>query len=241
MAVWLCGCVCARCTVRSSPAVPGLPSATFAPLPLMFPLSRISCRPKPGGSQIAPSFTGMVMAAHRPSCCAVAVVRNPKPQPEWPFAIQMGSIMNHATAQMNHELAHQAAFQQHSIGAPPSNPLLNRCPEFTRERCEGSKKPRRPQHPAPAQVLSPPKTHSATGDFALATVVAEVSLLPANIRIAAGRKPVALAVGFLDPPPPASTRNQVRAEHTTALLTPRSLCAIVRISVLVKQGPQEST
>jgi hypothetical protein len=59
-------------------------------------------------------------------------------------------------------------------------------------------------------VLSPPKTHSATGDFALATVVAEVSLLPANIRIAAGRKPVALAVGFLDPPPPVSTRNQVR-------------------------------
>ena len=48
-----------------------------------------------------------------------------------------GSIVNHATAQMNHKLAHQAAFHQHSIGARLSNPRLIRCPEFTRERCEG--------------------------------------------------------------------------------------------------------
>ena len=48
-----------------------------------------------------------------------------------------GSIMNHATAQMNHKLAYQAAFHQHAIGAPRSSPLLKRCPEFTRERCEG--------------------------------------------------------------------------------------------------------
>ena len=60
-------------------------------------------------------------------CCA---------PPEWLFAVQMGSILNHAKAQMNHELAHQAAFHQHSIGAPLSNPTLKRCPEFTRERCE---------------------------------------------------------------------------------------------------------
>ena len=60
-------------------------------------------------------------------CCA---------PPEWLFAVQMGSILNHAKAQMNHELAHQAAFHQHSIGAPLLNPTLKRCPEFTRKRCE---------------------------------------------------------------------------------------------------------
>ena len=52
------------------------------------------------------------------------------------FAVQMGSIVSHATAQMNHTLAHLAAFHQHSIGAPLSSPLLERCPEFTRERCK---------------------------------------------------------------------------------------------------------
>jgi len=58
-----------------------------------------------------------------------------------------GSILSHATAQMNHTLAHQAAFHQHSIGAPFSNPLLRGIPEFTRERCEGFKGPlcRRPR------------------------------------------------------------------------------------------------
>ena len=49
-----------------------------------------------------------------------------------------GSIMNHATAQMNHTLAHQAAFHQHLTAAPLSSPLLKRCREFTRQRCEGS-------------------------------------------------------------------------------------------------------
>jgi len=37
-----------------------------------------------------------------------------------------GSILNHATAQMNHKLAHQSAFHQHSIGARLSKPLLKR-------------------------------------------------------------------------------------------------------------------
>ena len=36
------------------------------------------------------------------------------------------SILNDATAQMNHKLAHQAAPHQHSIGAPLSNPPLSR-------------------------------------------------------------------------------------------------------------------
>ena len=31
---------------------------------------------------------------------------------------QLGSMMNHATAQMNHKPAHQAAFHRHSIGLP---------------------------------------------------------------------------------------------------------------------------
>jgi hypothetical protein len=82
-----------------------------------------------------------------------------------------------------------------------------------------------------AQVLSPPKTHSATGDFALATVLAEVSLLPANIRIAAGRKPVALAVGFLDPPPPVSARNQVRSPALIRI--PR--CALSHVACVRKR------
>jgi len=52
-----------------------------------------------------------------------------------------GSIMNHATAQMNPKLAHQAAFHQHSIGAPLSNPLLKRWPGFSCENgCEGFQK-----------------------------------------------------------------------------------------------------
>ena len=59
---------------------------------------------------------------------------------EWPFAIQMGSMLNHTAAQMSHKLAHQAAFHQHSIGAPLSNPLLKRCLDFTREPCEGSQR-----------------------------------------------------------------------------------------------------
>ena len=41
--------------------------------------------------------------------------------------------MNHVTAQMHHKRAHHAAFHQHSIGAPLSNPPWKRCPEFTRE------------------------------------------------------------------------------------------------------------
>ena len=51
--------------------------------------------------------------------------------------------LNHATAQMNHKLAHQLAFHPHSISIPLPNPLLKRCPElrFTREQCEGFKKP----------------------------------------------------------------------------------------------------
>ena len=69
--------------------------------------------------------------------------------PEWRFAVQMNGslqvpidnqsayVLNHARAHMNHTLAHQAAFRQHSIGAPRSIPLVKRCPEFTRERCGG--------------------------------------------------------------------------------------------------------
>lgn len=48
----------------------------------------------------------------------------------------MGSLLNHATTQLDHKLPHQAAFHQHSTGAPLSNPLLN-CPEVTRQQCEG--------------------------------------------------------------------------------------------------------
>ena len=56
---------------------------------------------------------------------------NPEPALEWPFAAESnGSILNHATA-------HQAAFNQYSIGAPLSNPPLKGCPEPTRERCKG--------------------------------------------------------------------------------------------------------
>ena len=35
-----------------------------------------------------------------------------------------GSILNHATVQMDHTLAHQAAFHQHSIGAPLGEPSI---------------------------------------------------------------------------------------------------------------------
>jgi len=39
---------------------------------------------------------------------------------EWPFAgFKWVQSMNHATAQMNYTLAHQAAFHQHSIGGSP--------------------------------------------------------------------------------------------------------------------------
>ena len=50
--------------------------------------------------------------------------------------------MNHATAQMNPKLAHQAAFHQHSIGAPPSSPVLNDSRVHTRTSgARGSKGP----------------------------------------------------------------------------------------------------
>eukprot|EP00854_Cymbomonas_tetramitiformis_P007008 gene7008-8357_t len=52
---------------------------------------------------------------------------------------------------------------------------------------------------AKLQVLSPPRVPSRTQDFVPATVMTEVSLLPAKLRIATGRRPVALAVGFIDP------------------------------------------
>jgi len=66
----------------------------------------------------------------------------PSLRSEWLFAVQMGSILNHATSPNEpHARAHQAAFHQHSIGATLSNPLLKRFPELTRERCEGSKGP----------------------------------------------------------------------------------------------------
>ena len=42
---------------------------------------------------------------------------------ERPIAVQMGSIPNHATAQMNHVLPHHAAFNRHSVGAPQSRTL----------------------------------------------------------------------------------------------------------------------
>ena len=44
-----------------------------------------------------------------------------------------GSTQINATVQMNHTPVHQAAFHQRS----PIETLLKRCPELTRERCEG--------------------------------------------------------------------------------------------------------
>eukprot|EP00238_Polyblepharides_amylifera_P006621 CAMPEP_0196591354 /NCGR_PEP_ID=MMETSP1081-20130531/69302_1 /TAXON_ID=36882 /ORGANISM="Pyramimonas amylifera, Strain CCMP720" /LENGTH=702 /DNA_ID=CAMNT_0041914685 /DNA_START=132 /DNA_END=2240 /DNA_ORIENTATION=+ len=59
------------------------------------------------------------------------------------------------------------------------------------------------------QVISPPTGHSRGGDFAPTEVLAEVSLLPARVRVSAGRRPVALSVGFLDPHKPPALRKQV--------------------------------
>ena len=80
--------------------------------------------------------------------------------------------MNHATAQMNHKLAHQTAFHQDSIGAPLSDRLLKRL-EFTRKRCEetrGSKGPlwsstaMEPQHVKMDEVRGPKGTVGSSRD-----------------------------------------------------------------------------
>eukprot|EP00240_Pyramimonas_obovata_P007282 CAMPEP_0118942264 /NCGR_PEP_ID=MMETSP1169-20130426/35822_1 /TAXON_ID=36882 /ORGANISM="Pyramimonas obovata, Strain CCMP722" /LENGTH=153 /DNA_ID=CAMNT_0006887253 /DNA_START=222 /DNA_END=680 /DNA_ORIENTATION=+ len=71
---------------------------------------------------------------------------------------------------------------------------------------------------AKLQVLSPPATHHSggnKGEYAPAEVVAEVSLMPSRVRIATGRRPVALAVGFLDPPP--KQRKQLRKQVVVAV------------------------
>jgi hypothetical protein len=112
--------------------------------------------------------------------------------------------------------------------ASPVHPHHSRSAGLSRGRCgvcwgqadlngDGTREVIVATRDAKLQVLSPPKTHSATGDFASAAVVAEVSLRPANVRIGAGRRPVALAVGFLDPPPPPSARTQLRKQVRTAM------------------------
>jgi len=60
--------------------------------------------------------------------------------------------------------AHQAAFHQHSIGAPRSIPLLKRCPEFTHQ----------------PQVRGAPKGHSGVdgGTYHVASSQCEASLKP---------------------------------------------------------------
>ncbi|GMH45150.1 hypothetical protein BSKO_13107 [Bryopsis sp. KO-2023] len=51
------------------------------------------------------------------------------------------------------------------------------------------------------QVLKPRAAGKEGDGFAMAHVMAEVSLLPGDMHLTAGRHPVALAAGFLDPPP----------------------------------------
>ncbi|XP_047048597.1 uncharacterized protein LOC124653579 [Lolium rigidum] len=58
-----------------------------------------------------------------------------------------------------------------------------------------------PTHDATIQVLQPPPAHhtaTTLDDFREARVMAEISLLPANVRVASGRRPVAMAVGTVD-------------------------------------------
>eukprot|EP00241_Pyramimonas_parkeae_P004151 CAMPEP_0114256276 /NCGR_PEP_ID=MMETSP0058-20121206/18057_1 /TAXON_ID=36894 /ORGANISM="Pyramimonas parkeae, CCMP726" /LENGTH=677 /DNA_ID=CAMNT_0001370813 /DNA_START=38 /DNA_END=2071 /DNA_ORIENTATION=- len=64
---------------------------------------------------------------------------------------------------------------------------------------------------AKLQVLRLPQVRSTSTDFAGAEVMAEVSLTPKRVRVSAGRRPAAMAVGFLDPPEQARTslRKQV--------------------------------
>ena len=63
---------------------------------------RCSCRAEPGRSACRQKRTHARVKLERP------------------FAVQMGSIPIHATAQINHALPHHAAFHQHSVGAPLS-------------------------------------------------------------------------------------------------------------------------
>jgi hypothetical protein len=61
-------------------------------------------------------------------------------------------------------------------------------------------------------VLKPAGYAGANSGFAEAQVVAEVTLLPRRVTVRAGRRPVAMAAGYLDPEPQelvVSMRKQV--------------------------------
>jgi hypothetical protein len=57
-----------------------------------------------------------------------------------------------------------------------------------------------PTHEAKIQVLQPPHARHLDDEtsFHEARVMAEISLLPDNVRVASGRRPIAMAVGTLD-------------------------------------------
>jgi hypothetical protein len=69
-----------------------------------------------------------------------------------------------------------------------------------------------PTHEAKIQVLQPPHTRHLDDEtgFHEARVMAEISLLPDNVRVASGRRPIAMAVGTFDRSyREADVRNQV--------------------------------
>jgi hypothetical protein len=57
-----------------------------------------------------------------------------------------------------------------------------------------------PTHDAKIQVLQPPHARHLHDDagFHEARVMADISLLPDNVRVASGRRPIAMAVGSVD-------------------------------------------
>ena len=133
-----------RCSVSRSPSTSGANSVCVLPWPSGWPALGLVVKltppcattcalvmmnwpskraPSPCGSdrgslQRGPSYA----STHTHLPCVVRRRRRRRsifPHQSGIFAVQMGSILNHATARMNHTLAHQAAFHQRS---PKSNP-----------------------------------------------------------------------------------------------------------------------
>ena len=71
-------------------------------------------------------------------------------------------------------------------------------------------------HDCKIQLVTPQQHGRAGEGFLAAPLIAEASLLPSKVRMTSGRRPVAMATGYLDPEvrvKPHSSRGHHPCEH----------------------------
>eukprot|EP00899_Mesostigma_viride_P010191 jgi/Mesvir1/19173/Mv01192-RA.2 len=108
---------------------------------------------------------------------------------------------------------------------PPKDGHDRLCPYAT----HGRTMPRHIYLPPPPQVVSPGNRNDPQ-DVARGEVIAQVSLLPSVLRVTAGRRPVALAAGYLDPANPhehAQQGGDMRQHHGKVARGPRKQVVVV--------------